>query len=564
MANLPPPGTPVAAYARYSSDLQNESSIEYQWSNIDKLCARFGWVIVNRYEDQAKSGTSLNGRFGLLDLIHAAGCGEFQVVVVDAQDRLSRSQADTHALLDQFKGMDVQVASARTGGIIDAMQATFAGYQASVEIENLKDRVRSGQQQAVRSGRVSGSVSYGYRVLRTEKQARGLREINPITAAVVVRIFAEYLAGMSPAAICAGLNRDGIPSPRGGDLDKRDGKKRDWKPGVLIGSADYHSGILRNTMYRGEFTWGRTQRRRSGPKVVMKPGDLSGQVTRDMPELRIISDNDFYAAQELLAAHSTRIKDGVQLPTQHRRRAVYLLSGLTECGVCGSQCVVTSARLMCTGRNLSGNGCTNTRRTPRQDVERAVLQGMEQHLLNPALLRPFGAAYQDELNKLHEHRQQVGQANVVALAVARQRRANLTNTLGLAADSPHATRALMEELEKVGADIQRLERAERAFKSEPAAPMDIDTIVAKLKAMLPDLSETLDSDHPEAVRAREIMRLMITRVVLTPIPVAREDGRGAGPVTATVEGELTQVLQLADVQVGRVSLSGSLQRTWQA
>jgi hypothetical protein len=43
---------------------------------------------------------------------------------------------------------------------------------------------------------------------------RGRREIDPEAARIIRRIFEEYVAGRSPRAIAADLNREGVPSPR--------------------------------------------------------------------------------------------------------------------------------------------------------------------------------------------------------------------------------------------------------------------------------------------------------------------------------------------------------------
>lgn len=218
------PGATARGYARYSSEMQNESSLAYQRANIQQFCTRYGLKLDRIHEDAARSGTTLVNRPALLDLMACARQGDFQVLVVDAQDRLSRDQADTHRLLKELDQLGVIVASVRTGGVIDAMQATIAGLQASTEVENLRDRVRSGQREAVRRGRSGGALAYGYRIVRTAAQARGLREIDSATRPVVRRIFRELLAGVSPTAIVAGLNRDGIPSPHADR--KRPGAKK--------------------------------------------------------------------------------------------------------------------------------------------------------------------------------------------------------------------------------------------------------------------------------------------------------------------------------------------------
>ncbi|MGH7088386.1 MAG: recombinase family protein [Stellaceae bacterium] len=67
-------------------------------------------------------------------------------------------------------------------------------------------------------------------------------------AAVIRRIFSEYAAGLSARAIAAGLNRDGIPSPRGGA----------WGASSINGSRSRASGILYNEAYIGRLVYNRT------------------------------------------------------------------------------------------------------------------------------------------------------------------------------------------------------------------------------------------------------------------------------------------------------------------
>ena len=365
MIPLPPPGSLAAIYERFSIDLQNESSLEYQDANCRKVCERFGWPVAHVFPDAARSGTTLMGRFGLMEAIAAARRGAFQVLVIDAQDRLSRNQADTFALLETFAELQVAVVSARIGGVIDPVQATFASLQAAQEVESIKSRSRSGQQQAVRSGRISGSTSYGYGIVRTPEHPRGLREIDPVTGPILKRILTEYRNGMSPAAICAGLNRDGIPSPHAHFRRKKPSTKAQlWKPAILIGSAATCSGILRNTMAKGEFTWGRTKRKRLRDGTMLTSAGLASDlVTTKVEHLRIISDADWHAIQGRLEANS--LAHPAQKSMRGLKRPFYLLSGLVHCGVCDASCVVTNGRFACSGRDRAGTDCPNSRRTAR-------------------------------------------------------------------------------------------------------------------------------------------------------------------------------------------------------
>ena len=80
----------AAIYARFSTDLQNERSIEDQVALRSNYAARESMNVTEVYEDRARSGGSILGRDGLLRLMDRARDRSFEVIVVEALDRLSR------------------------------------------------------------------------------------------------------------------------------------------------------------------------------------------------------------------------------------------------------------------------------------------------------------------------------------------------------------------------------------------------------------------------------------------------------------------------------------------
>ena len=88
----------AAIYARYSSDLQREASIEDQNRICRERAAREGWPVYDYYSDHGISGASLI-RPGIQKLLEDAREGRFQIVVAEALDRMSRDQEDVAALL---------------------------------------------------------------------------------------------------------------------------------------------------------------------------------------------------------------------------------------------------------------------------------------------------------------------------------------------------------------------------------------------------------------------------------------------------------------------------------
>ena len=87
----------AVVYARYSTDLQREASIEDQVRVCRQRIERDGWTLLSTYSDAASSGAS-RLRPGYQKLLEDARAGAFDVVVAEALDRLSRDQEDVAAL----------------------------------------------------------------------------------------------------------------------------------------------------------------------------------------------------------------------------------------------------------------------------------------------------------------------------------------------------------------------------------------------------------------------------------------------------------------------------------
>ena len=64
----------VACYARYSSDLQRETSIEDQLAVAKRYAEERGWKVLKDhiYTDAAVSGASIQGRAGVQRLLSSA------------------------------------------------------------------------------------------------------------------------------------------------------------------------------------------------------------------------------------------------------------------------------------------------------------------------------------------------------------------------------------------------------------------------------------------------------------------------------------------------------------
>lgn len=79
-------------------------------------------------------------------------------------------------------------------------------------LKDLADKTRRGLRGRVEAGTSGGGLCYGYRVVRSVAGttiATGEREIEPTQAAVIERIFREFVGGISPKQIAKRLNHEG-------------------------------------------------------------------------------------------------------------------------------------------------------------------------------------------------------------------------------------------------------------------------------------------------------------------------------------------------------------------
>ena len=158
----------VALYLRVSSEEQRErESIENQREFLKNYQSLYGLEVVGVYEDDGVSGTiPLHERPGGKELVEAAEAERFETLLVYRLDRLGRSLlviVDAHDRLQQA-GIALRSAtepidtSNPSGRLIFQMLASFAEY----ERETIGERTRAGLHRALRNGKHTGRIPYGY------------------------------------------------------------------------------------------------------------------------------------------------------------------------------------------------------------------------------------------------------------------------------------------------------------------------------------------------------------------------------------------------------------------
>jgi site-specific DNA recombinase len=95
-------------YARYSSGLQRDASIEDQIRICRARIKLEGWQYRHAYTDRAISGASAL-RPAYQSLLEDLRRGQFDVVVSEALDRLSRDQEDVAGLFKRLRFAGVRL-----------------------------------------------------------------------------------------------------------------------------------------------------------------------------------------------------------------------------------------------------------------------------------------------------------------------------------------------------------------------------------------------------------------------------------------------------------------------
>jgi site-specific DNA recombinase len=487
--------TRAVIYARFSTDLQNEKSTEDQVALCRAHAARRGLDVVQIFEDKARSGGSVLGRDGLMHLMEAARTRAFEVVIVEALDRLSRDMEDLAGIHKRLSFLGIEI-DAVHDGTADSILVGIRGLIGQMQREDGAKKVRRGMAGVVRGGRHAGGQAYGYRVVPGRA---GELTIFDEEAQVVRRIFAAYAEGRTPREIAFDLNRDGIVPPRG----------TRWNASTINGNAQRGAGIIFNELYVGRIVWNKVRMVKDPDtgKRISRPNARDQWHVAAAPQLRII-DDDTWARVHERKSETTRQKPHM------KRRPAHMLSGLLRCGCCGSGMSVHDrdktgkTRIRCSAVRESGN-CANRRIVYLRDVEKAVLDGMREELKDPRLIETYARKYNEERQRLAASATATRarlEAKRDRIEGERQRNIDLV-VKGVIGEDDARDRiaSLKSQRLEVEADIASLEEAPKVISLHPATLDRYAETVESLAASLADHAEAQDDRGPLLRSFRELV-----------------------------------------------------------
>ncbi len=501
----------VAIYARYSSDLQSAKSIEDQLDLCRNHITSHGWIESRVYSDSAISGGSMVTRPGIQELIRGATNREFDIVVAEALDRLSRDQADTATIYKILAFHNVQIITLSEGEV-DTMHIGFKGVMNEMFLRDLARKTRRGQAGVIKSGRSAGGHCYGYDVVKGDEN--GIYEINDEQAEQVREIMQLYVEGLSPRAIASRLNERGIEAPRGGE----------WRGSTINGQKHAGNGILNNELYIGRRIWNR-RHKVTDPvtgKKRMRANPESDWVITEVPELRIV-DDELWQSVKRKQSSLTAKRGGAKRPNR-------LLSGLLECGQCaGPMSVVSQDRYGCSARKEKGT-CSNSKTIMAKSLEQRVLSGLKKTLMHPDAQRAASKEFHEELvrRQAAEGGERLRLEKDIAEAERRIDRIVDAIADGLASNS--MKQKLLDLEAQKAANTSLL----AALGESPVVTLhpQSGTLYAELVGTLADV---VSDPSPDADEVRKILRKVINRIVLQP-------PQDEGDYHVAIKGDLAALL----------------------
>lgn len=279
-------------YARFSSDKQNEASIEGQLRECMQYAEYNGMQVIGNYIDRAFSAKT-DHRPEFQHMIKDSYKNLFDIVLVWKLDRFSRDRYDSAHYKRILKKNGVRVISATEaisespeGILLESLLEGCAEYYSA----ELAVKVRRGMTENALKAKANGvRAPFGYYIDGDDKY-----QIDETLAPIVKEIYSLYLEGKRVKEIAKLMNARGIKN-RGYDMN-------------------YNSvfRILTNRKYIGEYKFG----------DILLPDAIPA----------IIDKDTFDDVQQ-------RLKHNKKAPAMHRSEDDYLLTTRLFCGKCGAMMV---------------------------------------------------------------------------------------------------------------------------------------------------------------------------------------------------------------------------------
>ncbi len=501
-------------YVRQSSPhqvLHHRESRERQYALVHRAAA-LGWPserVLTIDEDQGHSAKKPDSRSGFHRILAEVTMSHVGLVLGIEMARLARSNKDWHQLLELCAVCGTVLADEDTiydpNDSNDRLLLGLKGTISEFELVTMRNRLERGRLNKAKRGELFHKVPLGYLKLPTgevvldpDEQAR----------AVVQLLFDKFMELGTIYGLFRYLVRNKIrlgmriqDGPRRGQLEWR----RPTTPTL--------NSVLHNPIYAGTYAYGRTpsaSRRKAGR-------GQPGRRFLPMSEWKVLLHGRLpaYITWDQYLANQQRLQKNRSMPGSSGtpRNGAALLSGLVVCGSCG-RCLRSSYR-------SKGNAAYSCERHLREDTEQ-ICHGLQAapidelvarqvlRAIEPAALELSLKAMEDvqrERGRLHRHwKQRLERARYESERIERQYQA-------VEPENRLVARTLEQRWEEALGEQRQLEDDyDRFLREQP--PQLRDDEQARIKALSTDLPALWNAPSTTAADRKEIVRLLVERVVV--------------------------------------------------
>jgi site-specific DNA recombinase len=493
-------GANAAIYARFSTDKQDRSSIDDQTRSCRNWAKSHGLTVVAVFSDEATSGSvPVTKRTGGAAMHAAALAHQFDVLIIEGLDRLSRDQVDQEQVVRRLEHRGIRLVGISDGYDSDSGESRFMlrgmrGIVNEVYRRDLPPKIRRGLAGQIARGFHAGGMSYGYRSvavgMNDRGEADGFRlEIVPEQAAIVREIFTRYAAGQGMTRIVTDLNARGIPGP-----GRKKSKPNTWSATALYGTPRAGSGLLNNELYIGRYVWNRRE-------WVKDPDNPTRRVPRmrppsewhvaERPDLRIVDEETWKAVRARMdGSKRGRGRGGRGRPPRT------LFGGLLRCGLCGGPMIAVHTRYYgCATHKTRGAAVCQGITAPRAETDRRLIQGLRDEVLNPSALAKIRTRVNELLRDLQQRANDGAAARGERIAALQGEIGRLTDAVAQMGLSP-ALRARLVAAESELASLS----VERAADQVSVMASDDGQVSAGIRRVALSLEKALATDVEVARR----------------------------------------------------------------
>lgn len=303
------------------------------------------WEFGGIYADPGITGTRAERRPDFMRMIADCRAGKINKVLVKSISRFARNTVDALNYIRELKDLGISVYFENEN--IDTLTPggevliTILAAMAEQESRTMSTNIKWTYQKKFKNGEIvlNTGLMLGYVKAGKDAEGRDTYEINEDEAAIVRRIYGEYLAGISIHRICRGLEADGIPTKLG--------KKR-WAYSVV------HS-ILCNEKYTGNAILGKTYKPDVLTKYRKKNNGQAPMYYVEGTHPAIIDKEMFDMVQSEM---ERRKETKEQAVGSGKYSSKYPFSGLLVCGECGHK-LRRHVRRVGSGKTVPAWGCCN-------------------------------------------------------------------------------------------------------------------------------------------------------------------------------------------------------------